>query len=335
MPFVSVRNCDRNPIETARRNPELETDATAAVIDHLGHDALARAELRDHDALEVLGHVDDEILDGLDADAVDLLRHDLGTRHLQLESLAPHHLDQDRQLQLAAADHLHLLGRFGVLDAQRDVAQQLPRQTIAQVTRGDILPVAPGHRRRVDTEDHRHRGLVDGGRRNRHAILGIGDRFTDSDVLDAGEADDVTGCGGRDVHALQPLEREQLGDFRLLLTAVELQYRDLIADAHLAVEDAANRDATQVIARVEVRHQELERRLDVPAWRRDVVDDRVEQRPKVGAWRVELARGRAGASAGVQHGKFDLLLGGVEIDEEIVDLVQHLRVFARRDDRSC
>ena len=153
---------------------------------------------------------------GSDADAVDLLRHDVGPRHLQLEAFAPHHLDQDRQLQLAAADDLHLLGRVGVLDAQRDVAEQLLLEPIAQVARRDVLPVAAGHRRRVDAEDHRHRRLVDGDRRNRHVVLGVGDRLADRDVLDAREADDVAGGGLIDLDALQPVEGEQLRDLRLL-----------------------------------------------------------------------------------------------------------------------
>ena len=76
-------------------------------------------------------------------DAVDLLGDDLRPRHLQLEALAPHHLDEDRQLQLAAADDLHLLGRLGRLDADRDVAEQLLVEPIAEVARGDVLPSRP------------------------------------------------------------------------------------------------------------------------------------------------------------------------------------------------
>ena len=36
----------------------------------------------------------------------------------------------------------------------------------------------------------------------------------------------------------------------------------------------------------------------------------------------EIARRGAGPAAGVEHGKLDLLFGGVEIDEQVVDLVQ-------------
>ena len=58
----------------------------------------------------LFGHVDHEILDRLDDLAVLLLRDDVGAGDLQLVAFAPHHLYQNRQLQLAAADDLHLLG---------------------------------------------------------------------------------------------------------------------------------------------------------------------------------------------------------------------------------
>ena len=144
--------------------------------------------------------------------AVDLLGDDVGPRHLQLEAFAAHHLDQDRQLQLAAADDLHLLRRVGRLDADRHVAEQLLVEPILQLARRDVLAFAAGHRRRVDAEDHRHRRLVDRDRRNRDLVLDVGDRLADRDVLDAGQADDVAGGGFLDVDALQAVERVELGD---------------------------------------------------------------------------------------------------------------------------
>jgi hypothetical protein len=102
VPLVSVRNC--------------EPHAAAAVIHHLGHRAAPRADLGDDDALEFFGDVNHEIFDRLHQLAVDLFRDDHRPRHLQLESLAAHHLDEDGELQLAAAEHFHLLGRVGRFD---------------------------------------------------------------------------------------------------------------------------------------------------------------------------------------------------------------------------
>ena len=59
----------------------------------------------------LLGHVDAHPLDRLVAAAVDLPGDDLGLADGQLEALAAHQLDQDRQRQLAAALDLPHLGR--------------------------------------------------------------------------------------------------------------------------------------------------------------------------------------------------------------------------------
>ena len=61
------------PDQPARRDAELQADAPAAVVHHLGHDAAAGADLRDDHALEVLGDVDHQLLDRLRPHAVDLL----------------------------------------------------------------------------------------------------------------------------------------------------------------------------------------------------------------------------------------------------------------------
>ena len=65
-------------------------------------------ELLHHDAGVLLVHVDDDLLDRLQLLArcrIDL-EHDLRARHGQLEAFAAHGLDQDAELQFAAARHL-------------------------------------------------------------------------------------------------------------------------------------------------------------------------------------------------------------------------------------
>ncbi len=50
---------------------------------------------------------------------------------------------------------------------------------------------------------------------------------------------------------------------------------------------------------------------------------RVEERPQIGPWRVGAQAGRARPRVRVQHRKVELLLVRVEIDEQIVDFVEH------------
>ncbi len=312
------------PDEPARGDAELEPHAPAAVVHHFRHHPAACACLRDHHTLKLLGHVDHQVLDGLAAHAVDLLGHDVGPRHLQLVAFTPHHLDENRELKLAPADHLQLLGRVGVLHAQRDVAEQLACQPVSQVPRCDELPLPARHRRRIDAKNHRHGRLVDGGGWNRDAVLGVGDGLADRDVRDPRQADDVAGGGVLDFDALEPVEGEELRDLRLLDAIVELEHRDGVAKLHRAVEDAPDGNASQVLARVEVGNEHLQRRLGVSTRRRHMVHDRLEERPKIVAGRPHFSRREAITRVGVEHWKLDLFLSRVEVDEQVIDFVQHL-----------
>ena len=49
---------------------------------------------------------------------------------------------QDRQVQLAAARDDEHVGVAGLVDAQRDVAQQLALQALADLAAGDVLAFA-------------------------------------------------------------------------------------------------------------------------------------------------------------------------------------------------
>ncbi len=78
--------------------------------------------------------------------AVDLAREDLRLADGELEALAPHQLDEDRELQLAAALDLPDLGPLGVADAQGDVADQLLVEPVAHLAGGQLAAVLAGER---------------------------------------------------------------------------------------------------------------------------------------------------------------------------------------------
>ena len=146
------------------------------------------------------------------------LGDDLRPRHLQLEALAPHHLDQDRQLQLAAADDLHLLRRVGILDAERHVAEQLlARAAPAGCATSTYWPSRPAigdvlTPKIIDTVG------------SSTAIGGIATRCSASAIVSPMVMSSMPArqtmspaAAVLDVHALQPLEGEELGDLRLLI----------------------------------------------------------------------------------------------------------------------
>ena len=213
VPLVSVRNCERKPIRpragmrNSRRTRPLPWFTIFVIMPRRVPTCAMTTPWKSSGTSMTSSST------GSTRRAVDLLGDDLRPRDLQLEALAPHHLDQDRQLQLAAADDLHLLGRVGVLDAERDVAEQLRVEPIAQVARGDVLAVAAGQRRGVDAEDHRHRRLVDRDRRDRHRVLD-GSAIVSPMVMSSMPARQTMSpaAASLDVDALQAVEGEQLGD---------------------------------------------------------------------------------------------------------------------------
>ena len=72
--------------------------------------------------------------------------HHAGTRHGELEALAAHGLDQDRELQFAAAgdEERILVGRF--LDLERDVAFAFLEQAVADHAARDLVALGAGER---------------------------------------------------------------------------------------------------------------------------------------------------------------------------------------------
>ena len=127
------------PDQPARRHEVLHPDPAGAVVHHVLHAALAeREQLADH-AEVVLGRVDRDALHRLLQLAVHRPRDDLRLADGELEPLAAHHLDEDGELELAAALDLPHLGALGVEHADRDVADQLLVQAALRSSRAVSL----------------------------------------------------------------------------------------------------------------------------------------------------------------------------------------------------
>ena len=176
---------------------------------------------------------------------------------------------------------------------------------------------------------HRDGRLVDRDERQRARVLGVGERVTDHDVGDAGDGDDVARprlFGGL---ALQRLGHHQLSDLDPVDGAVVLAPRDLLALLDDAGVDAAQRDPAEVGAGVQVGHVRLERGVRVVRGGGDRLPDHLEQRLEVftvgQAAVVGLVQARPpGPRRGVHDREVDLLLGRVEVEEQLVRLVDHL-----------
>ena len=311
--------------QAARRDDLLDANPAGAVVDHLLHAALADAEHLDDDAGVLLGHVDREALHRLVALAVDHARDDLRLADGQLEALAAHRLDEHGQLQLAAALHLPRVRAVGRRDAQRHVADELLLEALLDHRGGQLLAALADERRRVDADRHRQARLVDGDHGQRAGVLDGGDRLADRHLGDAGDGDDIARPGLIRGHALELLRDVELGQLDVLDRAVGAAPGDGLALAHRAVVDAAEREAAHVRRRVEVGDERLQRMRGIVLRRGHMLEDRVEQRLEVVLQLVGSLRGGVpGACVRVDDREVDLLLGGVEVQEQRVGLVEHL-----------
>jgi hypothetical protein len=75
--------------------------------------------------------------------AVDQPGDDLRLADGQLEALPAHDLDEDRELQLAAALHLPGVGALGRQHPDRDVADQLGVEPVDDLRAVSFLPLRP------------------------------------------------------------------------------------------------------------------------------------------------------------------------------------------------
>ena len=250
-------------------------------------------------------------------------RDDLRLADGELEALAAHLLDEDRQLELAAALHLPGVGPLGREDAQRDVADELGLQPALDHARRQPVALQAGERRRVDPDRHRERRLVHGDHRQRPRVGGVGERLADRHLGEPGDGDDLPRPGLVGLDAVERLGHVELGHLRALDRAVGAAPGDRLRAPDRPLEDAAEREAADVGRGVEVRHERLQRVALVVGGRRDALQDHVEQRLQVGLERVRVGveRGPAGLAVAVDDRELDLALVGVQVEEELVHLV--------------
>jgi hypothetical protein len=178
----------RKPIRPAGRDEVVHPDPARAVVDHLLHAALAQRDHLGDDADVVVGTSIVMRSTGSWSLAVDLAGDDLRLADRQLVALAAHELDEDRQLQLAAALDLPDLGALRVDDADRDVADELLVEPVADLRAVSLEPLLPARGEVLMPERHRQGRLVDRDDGQRDRVLGVGERLADGDVGQAGDA---------------------------------------------------------------------------------------------------------------------------------------------------
>ena len=277
VPRVSVSSSPRSP-KIARVGIVYSSRAVSPTSNMFDIDGFALAERFDHGAGIFFRHVDDDVLDRLPALAVAFGDDDLRLGDRELVAFAAHRLDEDREMQFAAAAHFERVGRVGVGDAQRDVGFEFAHEALANLARREKLAFASGKRRVVDAERHRDGRFVDRDRVNALGFVRVGNRVADVEVFDARDADDVAGRRFLDLDALQSGERQQRREAQPRDdAAVARDLGDRRVRTRRSAEDAADADAADVLVVIDRGDQHLERAF---LGRRfgNVRDDRFEER---------------------------------------------------------
>src|SRR5262245_51458796 len=104
------------------------------------------------------------------------------------------------------------------------------------------------------------------------------------------------------------------------LRAVPVNADCRLTDLDPAGVDFAERDPAQVVAVIEVGDEELETFAGEGARRGDTPHDGLEERPHRGPGVIEFECGVAFLGAGVYEGEVELLIGGMQREEELEDL---------------
>ena len=192
---------------------------------------------------------------------------------------------------------------------------------------GYEFTLSPGEGRVVDREGHLHSGggnfhelnRLDGGR--------SADGIADGNVADAAHGNDVARGGLGGGHLGKPVKLIDGGGLGLLrrgVGRVEIAHSDLFVLMDGAPLNAANGNAAHKLIVIDGADQHLEGGLCVGLRGRNIVQDGVKEGGQVGTGHVGGVAGGAVAARAEEGGRIELLLGGVQVHQQLQHLVADL-----------
>ena len=206
------------------------------------------------------------------------------------------------------------------------ILQKLPHEPVPEVPGGNILALPPGKGTVVDGEGHFNGGVGDFDKgQGLHCVRGA-DSPADGNIRHAGESHNFPGGGLLNGVFAQPIKLIQSYDFALLpdVRVVIVANGDLLAHLHCAALNAANADTAHILIVVDGRYQHLQGRSGVAGGGGDVVDNGFKQRCEVGAHLIGTIGGNALPGRAENGGGVELLVGGVQIQEQLQDFIHDL-----------
>ena len=276
--------------------------------------------------------VNDDFFDRLENLAALVLVHDdARTRHGKLKAFATHGFDQNCELQFAAAGNVERILAFGFFDLQRDVAFGFLEEAVADDARGDLVALGACIGAVVDDEGHGDRRRVDRLRDQRFGDLRIAEGIGNRALGQAGDGDDVACLRFFDRLTLDAAEGEDLRDTAGFdEVAVSTENLDGLVRLDRTGMDAAGDDAAKEGVGFQNGADHAERAF-ADGRLRNVLDDEIEKRAETFVLRAFRRIVHPAVTAGtVEDREVELLIGGVEIGEEVEHFVDDFFVASVR-----
>ena len=309
--------------QATRGNDKLQINPAAAPVDQVGHTSLPGGQFFRQDPDKFLRYINEQALNGFQYPAFFFPGDDLGPGHHALIPFPAHGFDQHRHLQFPAAADFKGVLPFQRLEPEGHVFEGLLLQAVSQVTGGEILSLFAREGSGVHIKNHRNGRLVDVNPRKRKGTLQGRDRVADIHGFHAGKGDNVAGFGTLHCLPLQALKCVQSGKadsrYHVSFTA------EGIAPVHLqnAVHQSADGELSHIGVIIEIGHQKLRRCFVITLRTGDPVQDRLKQGLQIGGIVTGLPMGDTGLGVGVKNGEFNLSFIGVEVNEQVIDLVEN------------
>src|SRR5437773_8594641 len=126
--------------------------------------------------------------------------------------------------------------------------------------RGNKFSVATGKRRIVDQNVHANRRRIDIHELKRRPFFAISKSFADVNLLETSEPNDVAGGRVLNFHLLQSRICKKRRDSSTFPATIAMNADDRIADRDPTADDTPERNSSEIIAIIQVRHQHLDRK---------------------------------------------------------------------------
>ena len=322
---LAGRSCEHIVAQTDDATRGYEKLQMYAVIlgGHGDHLALATGHHIYYLGRIFLGDIDSEHLDRLTLLPVDLFDDNLRLTYLKFEALATHGLDKHRQVEHTATKHTPGVLIVGLDHSQSQIAVELLGKTVGDMARSDILAVTAKEGGVIDSERHRHSGLVDGYARQRLRIGELGHGVADLKIFETHKRTDVAALDTRHLLAAHTLEDMELFDTLLDGRPILLTKSYIHTLTQLAAVDTADGYTTHIAAEVERGDEHLSVTLDSLGLGY-IFDNGIEHSGDVVGRLLPVGRHPAILGRTVYCREVKLILSSVKIEHEVKHHLLHL-----------